>query len=385
MDYRARHPYFRSIIISFALLSATAAYADSPIAHQITLPTGMNWCDDTMINGLFSQINSFRSQNGAAPLGMSTLGMKDAEIRATQFALYMATATPGAPGFNPHQGYDTTAASLGYNLVSENLAYISTDPAYIVGGIWQDSLHLAALLAAGANVMGVSCVYYNGIPFWTYEPGSCSGCSSTPTPTPTPTPAPSGTPTLDSEEWAFLTLINNFRAQNGLGALQVSVGLENAAKWMSGDMAAKNYFSHTDSLGRSTGTRLAALGYPYSPWGENLAAGYADAQSAFTGWLNACDPDGSGNCTYAHRQNMLGAGYKVIGIARAFGSGSSYGWYWATDFGGFVDQVITGGSTPPSPAPSIVSFGAAPSTITAGQTATLSWNVTGATSVTIDN
>src|SRR5579883_2270170 len=207
------------------------------------------------------------------------------------------------------------------------------------------------------------------------------------------TTTPSGTPTLDSEEWAFLTLINNYRAQNGLSALQVDVDLENSAQWMSNDMASNNYFSHTDSLGRSPGARLAAFGYTYYPWGENLAAGFSDAQDAFNGWLNACDPDASGNCTYAHRANMLGSGYNAIGIARAYGAGSTYGWYWTTDFGGVVEQALNppGSPTPtptppPTPsAPSIASFTASPATGAAGQTATLSWSTSGATSVTIDN
>src|SRR5579884_2711530 len=207
------------------------------------------------------------------------------------------------------------------------------------------------------------------------------------------TTTPSGTPNLDSEEWAFLTLINNYRAQNGLSALQVDVDLENSAQWMSNDMASNNYFSHTDSLGRSPGARLAAFGYTYYPWGENLAAGFSDAQDAFNGWLNACDPDASGNCTYAHRANMLGSGYNAIGIARAYGAGSTYGWYWTTDFGGVVEQAINppGSPTPtptptPTPsAPSIASFTASPATVAAGQTATLSWSTSGATSVTIDN
>src|SRR3970040_2369474 len=55
---------------------------------------------------------------------------------------------------------------------------------------------------------------------------------------------------MDSEEQAFLTLINNYRAQNGLGALSLNTQLNNAAEWMSNDMGANNYFSHTDSLGR---------------------------------------------------------------------------------------------------------------------------------------
>src|SRR5438270_13258067 len=83
--------------------------------------------------------------------------------------------------------------------------------------------------------------------------------------------------TLDAEQSAFLTLINNYRAQNGAGPLQVSVALQQSSQWMSNDMAAKNYFSHTDSLGRDPFTRMAAFGYSYYPAGENLAAGYAAA------------------------------------------------------------------------------------------------------------
>src|SRR5205814_937924 len=117
-----------------------------------------------------------------------------------------------------------------------------------------------------------------------------------------------------SEESAFVTLINNFRAQHGLGPLQVSVALENSAEWMSNDMATKNYFGHTDSLGRDPFQRMSAFGYNHAPAGENIAAGYPDAQNTFNQWLNACDPDASNNCTYAHRMNMLDASFVVMGI-----------------------------------------------------------------------
>lgn len=395
----------RSLVLTLAVSvfpTLLAAQAQGPISHQITLPQGMSWCSDGMINGLFNEINGIRSQRGLPVLTISTLGMKQAEMRATQFATYMATANPTVPGFNPHEGWDTTAASLGYNAVSENLAFVTSDPAYIVRVVWQDPLHLSAMLAADANVAGVSCVYNNGSPYWTYEPGSCSGASCaatpapspapapapTPAPTPSPSPAPGSNPTLDSEEWSFLTLINNYRAQNGLQPLQVSLALQNASRWMSSDMAAKNYLSHTDSLGRSSGARIAAFAYSYSPWGENIAAGLDTAQEAFNGWLNACDPDASGNCTYAHRRNMLSAGFAAIGIARAYGPGSAYGWYWTTDFGGVVEQAILppGGSPGPSlPIPAVASFTATPSGINAGQTTTLAWSVSGAATVTIDN
>ena len=198
--------------------------------------------------------------------------------------------------------------------------------------------------------------------------------------------APSGNAqtTLDAEQSSFLTLINQYRAQNGLGALQVSLALQQSSQWMSADMAAKNYFSHTDSLGRDPFKRMAAFGYSYTPAGENIAAGYSDAQNTFNQWKTACDPDATGACTYAHNKNMLNASYKVIGIGRAYGASSTYHWYWTTDFGGYVDQTLSSTSST-SPAPTISSFTATPLTITAGQQVTLSWSVSGATSVSINN
>jgi Domain of unknown function (DUF4082)/Cysteine-rich secretory protein family len=189
---------------------------------------------------------------------------------------------------------------------------------------------------------------------------------------------------LDAEQSTFLTLINNYRAQNGAGPLQVSIALQNASQWMSTDMAAKSYFSHTDSAGRDPFARQTAFGYTHYPAGENIAAGNSDAQNTLVQWQNACDPDASGNCTYAHRVNMLNSSYKVLGIGRAYNAASPYRWYWTTDFGGFVDQTL--GSNPPSTsAPAISSFTAAPSVVIAGQAATLSWSVSGATSISIDN
>jgi uncharacterized protein YkwD len=369
-DWRShRLAYF--VLLFLILFSTSQPGRAQAITHQITLPSGDSWCSDDGINQLLTEINTLRAQNNVGPLTMDQVGMKDAELRAVQFAAYMAVNSPTEVGFNPHQGYDTTAASLGYNLIGEDLAYITGDPVYIVYTVWQDTLHLAAMLAQGANIAGVSCIVSAGVNYWTYEPGcSANFCGQT-----------NSLPTVDSEEWAFLTLINNYRAQNAAGPLQVSIALETASQWMSNDMATNNYFSHTDSLGRSSGARLAAFNYPYTPWGENIAAGNSDAQSTFTQWQTACDPDASGNCTYAHRQNMLNPSFQVIGIARAFGASSTYGWYWTTDFGGVVDPTMS----PSTSAPAISSFSPNPATIAAGQSASLTWNISGATSVSINN
>ncbi|MGE5594780.1 MAG: CAP domain-containing protein [Hyphomicrobiales bacterium] len=129
---------------------------------------------------------------------------------------------------------------------------------------------------------------------------------------------------LDAEESRFLTLINNYRAQNGLAALSVSTNLNRSSAWLAQDLGAKAYFSHTDSLGRSPSTRAQNCGYP-SGAGENIAAGTVKdtAQEAFDMW----------KASSGHNANMLNASYRQIGIARAYVAGSPYGWYWVTDFG----------------------------------------------------
>ena len=142
-------------------------------------------------------------------------------------------------------------------------------------------------------------------------------------------------PGIDGEEQAFLDIINSYRSQNGLGTLSLNIELNNAADWMSNDMVANNYFSHTDSLGRDPFQRMADFGYDYNTWkGENLAAGVDTGQRAFD--LFKGSP--------GHNANMLNANFKVIGIARVYGEGTTYGWYWSTDFGGQT-------STPPPAEP----------------------------------
>jgi uncharacterized protein YkwD len=148
---------------------------------------------------------------------------------------------------------------------------------------------------------------------------------------------------LDSEERAFLTLINNHRASAGAPPLQVSVTLTRAADLHSVDMANRNYFSHTSQDGKSPFTRMTEAGYNFSTGkAENIAAGNETAARTFDQWKNSA----------GHNHNMLDPSYRVIGIGRAFNSGSQFKWYWTNTFGGHVDEVMTaagtGTTTPPS-------------------------------------
>ncbi len=141
---------------------------------------------------------------------------------------------------------------------------------------------------------------------------------------------------LDPEEQAFMVLLNDYRAQNGLGALSIDPSIQSAAEWMSTDMGEKDYFSHTDSLGRSPWDRMCDFGYCYNTWkGENIAAGYTTAEAAFDAWRGSP----------GHNSNMLGENYLVMGVARVQTPGSTYGYYWTNDFGGQQAEP------PPPPAP----------------------------------
>ena len=145
---------------------------------------------------------------------------------------------------------------------------------------------------------------------------------------------------LDSEEQAFLTLINNHRAQNGLPKLAISYTLTRASAWKSKDLGVNAYFAH-DDLTRTWVQRVRDCNYGFNTYiGENIAAGVTTAQQAFDIWKNSP----------GHNANMLGSNYNSIGIGRYFVQGSPYGWYWTTDFGGFDDGWSTIAQTATVPA-----------------------------------
>lgn len=136
---------------------------------------------------------------------------------------------------------------------------------------------------------------------------------------------------LDSEELAFLTLINNYRASKGLVKLKVSIALTKASDAHSKDMATTGKFSHDSSDGTSFSDRVKKY-YPCNCWlGENIAAGYVTASAVFTGWKNSP----------GHDANMVGVNYKVIGIARVPNASGTY--YWTTDFGSDIDAIFSAG------------------------------------------
>ena len=128
----------------------------------------------------------------------------------------------------------------------------------------------------------------------------------------------------DSEERAFLDLINAYRRNNGAGALTLNDNLGAAAEHHSRDMAQKNYFKHTLKNGDSAEENIRRFGYTnYVAVGENIAAGFETANDAMKAWKSSPE----------HDRNMRSGRYTEIGIGRAHSKGSKYGWYWTTTFG----------------------------------------------------
>lgn len=155
--------------------------------------------------------------------------------------------------------------------------------------------------------------------------GSNSGQSSGAGATTQPSPADPSFK-LICQEAQFITELNLYRVQNGLGTLKVSKSAVLAARWHAQNMIDLNYFDHYEPNGRDPFTRMRSFGYP--GLAENAAYGPA-TKTSFCQWKNSA----------GHNKNMLGASYVSTGIGRALKSPGTYA-YWSSNFGGAVTDYI---------------------------------------------
>jgi hypothetical protein len=130
------------------------------------------------------------------------------------------------------------------------------------------------------------------------------------------------------------------------GPLAPSNSLTLAARHHSEDMAKKNKFQHETIPGSAyynastqpePWDRFTAEGYgAYRAVAENISAGYASAEAAYTGWWNST----------GHRVNLGSASYLEIGNGAFFWSASTYDNYYTMDLGAraasfFTDTLFT--------------------------------------------
>jgi uncharacterized protein YkwD len=127
----------------------------------------------------------------------------------------------------------------------------------------------------------------------------------------------------DDQEWAFVELLNAYRGEIGLAPLTMNYELGAAADYHASDMAMNNYFDHYSLAGVDPGTNISNFGYTGFPYAENIAAGMETAQDVLIGWQNSPE----------HNGTMTNPQYTEIGVGRAYGEGSYYGWYWTATYG----------------------------------------------------
>ncbi|MFE2303632.1 CAP domain-containing protein [Streptomyces sp. NPDC059445] len=120
-------------------------------------------------------------------------------------------------------------------------------------------------------------------------------------------------------ETEVLKLVNDERAKVGCSPVAANSALTDLAKAFSEDMAARDFFDHTDPSGLSPWDRAANAGIT-SLGGENIARGQADAAAVMDAWMNSP----------GHKANILNCDFKTLGVGVHFGEG---GPWWTQDFG----------------------------------------------------
>ena len=124
-------------------------------------------------------------------------------------------------------------------------------------------------------------------------------------------------------------MTNEARAKKGHPPLQRSRQLDGVSQAHAVHMASRGFFEHEDPYGLSAWDRMEAADCPrYWLSGENIAAGYRNADEAHESWM---DSDG-------HRKNIRRDEYDYIGIGVYYDEDSEYGWYWVQTFASFNED-----------------------------------------------
>ena len=146
-----------------------------------------------------------------------------------------------------------------------------------------------------------------------------AGCSSPAG----PSTVEAGTPASSSAASELASLTNAERRQAGLPALAVSQTLMRAARLQADQMASMGQMAHSLPGARypKPQDRLAAVGYRWQAYAENVAYGQGSPASAMSAWMGSS----------GHRANILNPGLTEIGAAVAKGSDGRP--YWVQVFG----------------------------------------------------
>lgn len=102
----------------------------------------------------------------------------------------------------------------------------------------------------------------------------------------------------------MVELVNEVRAENGLGALKLNAELSDVARTKSQDMRDKGYFAHESPTYGSPFDMMKSFGISYRTAGENIAMGYTTPEAVMDAWMNSP----------GHRANILNGSFTEIGV-----------------------------------------------------------------------
>lgn len=139
-----------------------------------------------------------------------------------------------------------------------------------------------------------------------------AGCSGTPqAPSPLEMPRDTVSSVAEPSQIAIsiFNLTNGERAKASIPVLQASSALMQAAQLQADQMATAREMAHTlpSAPYPTMEDRLTAAGYRWQAAGENIAAGYATAAQAMSGWMDSPD----------HRANILNTSFTELGTGYA--------------------------------------------------------------------
>ena len=126
---------------------------------------------------------------------------------------------------------------------------------------------------------------------------------------------------ISDYEREVVRLVNIERNNRGLSSLTISDKLSKAADVRAVEIVDK--FDHERPNGSRASTAAKEVGYNYTTFGENIAAGYPNPQEVVEGWMNS----------EGHRNNILNAAYTQIGVGCFEKTDSEYRMYWVQLFG----------------------------------------------------
>ncbi len=103
----------------------------------------------------------------------------------------------------------------------------------------------------------------------------------------------------------LIVLTNQERAKKGLPPVVENEALDKAAELKAQNMFAENYWAHFAPSGKTPWDFILGAGYKFTFAGENLAKNFYSPPEVVAAWM----------ASPTHRENLLNANYKDIGMA----------------------------------------------------------------------